>query len=364
MRDYLVVQLDGTGPIDAENWVLYLNGQKMDGLTAERRNGQRQLWFQLRRTDANKAAWRALLGSPDAFTRPISVSLAHIDGINTADGSPRLGARVYAADNAAPSFELNILWTWWLLAAVVLVAAGVPLLIRRARDSCLLRDSLLPQIPVLERAYSLGRCQMAFWFLLIISCFVFLWALLWDYDTVTAQALALMGISGATGLAAIAANGSNDDGLKNTKAALEAEGFKQAADIETRREALEMARKDLSFMLNEIAAPHIPEDRKTQLQQQVVARQDDVAKLERAVETYTKLAKPYTHQDFWTDITSDDAGPALHRLQVVAWTIVLGGVFLVEVYRSLAMPEFSGTLLALMAVSGGTYVGFKIPEKT
>jgi len=39
-------------------------------------------------------------------------------------------------------------------------------------------------------------------------------------------------------------------------------------------------------------------------------------------------------------------------------------VFVVGVYRNLAMPEFSPTLLALMAVSGASYVGFKFPEQT
>lgn len=27
------------------------------------------------------------------------------------------------------------------------------------------------------------------------------------------------------------------------------------------------------------------------------------------------------------------------------------------------MPEFDGTLLALMGISSGTYLGFKIPER-
>jgi hypothetical protein len=42
---------------------------------------------------------------------------------------------------------------------------------------------------------------------------------------------------------------------------------------------------------------------------------------------------------------------------------VLGLVFLIGVYRDLAMPEFGNTLLALMAISSAGYVGFKYPEK-
>jgi hypothetical protein len=31
-------------------------------------------------------------------------------------------------------------------------------------------------------------------------------------------------------------------------------------------------------------------------------------------------------------------------------------------YNQLAMPQFSATLLGLLGISAGTYVGFKIPE--
>jgi len=34
-----------------------------------------------------------------------------------------------------------------------------------------------------------------------------------------------------------------------------------------------------------------------------------------------------------------------------------------SVYNNLAMPEFSATLLGLMGISSGTYIGFKFPEQ-
>jgi len=49
--------------------------------------------------------------------------------------------------------------------------------------------------------------------------------------------------------------------------------------------------------------------------------------------------------------------------QVFAWTIVLGIMFISSVYNRLTMPEFSATLLGLMGISSGTYIGFKFPEK-
>jgi hypothetical protein len=44
------------------------------------------------------------------------------------------------------------------------------------------------------------------------------------------------------------------------------------------------------------------------------------------------------------------------------WTIELSIIFVVSIYNVLSMPTFSDTLLGLMGISGGNYIGFKIPE--
>ena len=41
------------------------------------------------------------------------------------------------------------------------------------------------------------------------------------------------------------------------------------------------------------------------------------------------------------------------------WTLVLGVIFVASVYNDLSMPEFSATLLGLMGISSGTYLGVK-----
>jgi hypothetical protein len=53
---------------------------------------------------------------------------------------------------------------------------------------------------------------------------------------------------------------------------------------------------------------------------------------------------------------------SFHRLQIAVWTVVRGIIFGVSVHNVLSMPTFSATLLGLMGISGGTYIGFKIPE--
>jgi hypothetical protein len=74
---------------------------------------------------------------------------------------------------------------------------------------------------------------------------------------------------------------------------------------------------------------------------------------------------PRDSRGFWRDLVSDDRGSvALDRFQIVVWTIVLSGIFMSSVIWDLTMPEFNGTLLALMGISSGTYIGFKLPEKS
>jgi hypothetical protein len=72
---------------------------------------------------------------------------------------------------------------------------------------------------------------------------------------------------------------------------------------------------------------------------------------------------PRKSQGFWRDLAADELGTiALDRLQIIVWTIILGGIFLQSVVWELTMPDFSATLLALMGISSGTYIGFQFPQ--
>jgi hypothetical protein len=76
-----------------------------------------------------------------------------------------------------------------------------------------------------------------------------------------------------------------------------------------------------------------------------------------------KATPPATSHGFVTDILSDGDGVSFHRFQIAVWTIVLGTAFVWSVYHNITMPEFDASLLTLMGVSSGTYVGFKFGEK-
>jgi hypothetical protein len=87
-----------------------------------------------------------------------------------------------------------------------------------------------------------------------------------------------------------------------------------------------------------------------------------VAKATSRDESDTASTK--TSAGWWRDLISDESGAvALERLQVVVWTIVLSGVFVTSVVWYLSMPDFNTTLLALMGISSGTYLGFRLPQK-
>ena len=69
-------------------------------------------------------------------------------------------------------------------------------------------------------------------------------------------------------------------------------------------------------------------------------------------------------ENFVVDILSDANGVSFHRFQIAAWTLVLGIICGIQVWEVLAMPEFNGSLLALLGISAGTFVGLKTQEAT
>ena len=74
------------------------------------------------------------------------------------------------------------------------------------------------------------------------------------------------------------------------------------------------------------------------------------------------LPKPSPSKGFILDILSDENGVVFHRFQMAVWTIVLGIIFVYSVWKHLAMRDFDPTLLALLGISAGTYLGFKFPS--
>lgn len=69
-------------------------------------------------------------------------------------------------------------------------------------------------------------------------------------------------------------------------------------------------------------------------------------------------------EGFFADLLTDKNGMTLHRFQMLSMTVILGVIFIVNVVSQGALPaDYDGTMLGLMGISSGTYLGFKIPEQ-
>ena len=86
------------------------------------------------------------------------------------------------------------------------------------------------------------------------------------------------------------------------------------------------------------------------------------AMVDRSMDPASGKAAPEPSKGFFQDIFGGKQ-LSLHRLQMIGWTVALAFVFVIQVVRTLSIPDFNPTLLGLMGLSAGTYVGFKIPEK-
>jgi hypothetical protein len=70
--------------------------------------------------------------------------------------------------------------------------------------------------------------------------------------------------------------------------------------------------------------------------------------------------KIFITKGFWIDLIAEEGNVSLNRFQIGIWTLVLGSYFVFCVWSNLALPTFDDSLLELMGISSGTYIGFKI----
>jgi hypothetical protein len=276
---------------------LVLNGESLGDLPVHASPGKDATFvFALARTSANDAVWRRQLGLGRGGGA-VPIAVGYSDKSTTAPASVRLA--FFPSTTAAVCVLL-------LLALLVIVAVA-----------CAWKGMLRDAGP--GSSLSLGRCQMFVWTLLVTGSFLVLWGVTGATDTITTQALVLIGISGATALGSVLVDASKSAG--------------PLASIATAQAALASAAKA------EKPAAQMSVD-------------DAVA------------ASPFKPMGGIADLLQDGKGWSLHRMQMVVWTLILAVLFVFDVARDLAMPQFGDTLLALMGISAGTYLGFKIPEAT
>lgn len=272
----VVENIDSLAPPDSSGkspaLVPFLNGYALKGSTLEYIDRKtNSLRFSLKRNNSDstsKDAWNHVLGGLGGTIRHCDLSVG-----------PENGAPIKAKDDKPIKFDLVVFREpWSAIAFFALLALFVVFTV------LIVKTDILKDLPNSsgKRTYSLGRCQMAWWFFIILSSFVCIWLVAGDL-TFPSSSLILLGISSATALSAV------------------------------------------------IIDP--------------------------------KPKKP-ERVNFLENILDDGGGVAFHRFQIFAWTIILGIIFVSKVVGELAQPTLDSTLLTLMGISSGTYLGFKFPEKT
>ncbi|MBN3753689.1 hypothetical protein G3N95_12125 [Paraburkholderia sp. Tr-20389] len=65
---------------------------------------------------------------------------------------------------------------------------------------------------------------------------------------------------------------------------------------------------------------------------------------------------------FFRDLVSDESGVAIHRVQMLVFTVVVGVMFIYQVVATASMPALEPYTLIMIGISGATYIGLKSTE--
>lgn len=200
-------------------------------------------------------------------------------------------------------------------------------------------------------AWSLARLQMGWWFFWVVCAFLYIWLAVGWLSPIPDSVLALIGIASGTALGAVAIDANKRGGHAADLTALE----QRRAEAGAEKDALE-TKAGISQQDGAKSKVDTVAKRAMSLEAEIQTIESKIARLQsQAIAVSTR---GWVRDIFW-----DAAGISFHRLQMAIWTIVLGVVFIKEVMSSFALPEFDATLLALMGISSGTYLGFKFPEQ-
>ncbi len=350
LDDIIQVQVDHfnewAATNDATKLVPFINGRAIRGNYPEEIHPDKnRLHFHLEITPANKEVWTDLLGAPTGTHHPVTFTIG-LENQSPFDS-------VYGQDHPLP---LTVISPVYGVIALIVLLFTVILFLRLARTTNLIRETGTCPVPGKLRPYNLGRTQMAFWFFMIYASYFTIWLITNALDTITPSLLALMGISAGTALGEALI----DSGSDNANA-----GRLQSATAE--KQSLEQSIPALQSQIDTLntRTSLAPEDtsNRDSLNKQLQDSRTRLAQLNQQIQSLTPSATSGASKGFLTDILSDESGYTFHRFQIFAWTIVLGIMFASSVYNSLTMPEFSTTLLGLMGISSGTYIGFKFPEQ-
>lgn len=319
-------------------FALYINGEKLDKLVPTSINTTTDtvsLTYVIDRTKDNDKAWAKVLGAPPLlekgfFVKPVTISLG------TDNNSVAIAP-------ATDGYNFNLIriqegWFWACFVMIVIYLFFFGYMVKRKgllRDRKIDLSALGINVNNNINPYSLGRFQMAFWFTLTVISFFFIWLITDAYNIITTTVLALIGISAGTSLSAAVIDDNKSSETLAQTIVLNDEKNALLALIAT------LAAGDPALL--------VPQSR--------------LAVITPVIARNIQILTPQKSEGFLNDILRDVNGISFHRLQMLVWTMVLGLIFVYSVWKSLSMPDFDATLLALQGITSVTYLGFKFPEK-
>jgi hypothetical protein len=341
---------------DVSKFIIQIDGIAFKSLMPSLVDDKTKLQFELKRireNKKNKDAWTTILSRrPKQLTREVFVSLSQKEVKVTGEVKAVL-------------IVINKQWFWGFIIFFTIALAFFGYI---AYNSDIIRETG-PQ-PTgkdkfgrkYKKPYSLARTQMSFWFFIVIMAYIFIWIVTRDLSNLTPSVLGLIGISTCTGLGAAIVDSSKRSNKQRPILLLKED--RKKCEI-----AVIKLQNEIKILNNAIAIspPPIDLDEKKALintkQVELAAKQKEIEQINLGIKEITEATNPPASKHFIYDILSDDDGLSFHRFQIFAWTIVLIFIFCSSVYNILIMPDFDATLLALMGISGGTYIGFKMPDQ-
>ena len=310
-------------------------------------------WFRFRLTEDSKssAAWNDLRRS-GLYKHDVGFTITTTIGGRTVSLPTTILPTSIDAGSAPRSaaedrFLLQIASPLWTAVAVAIYLLILFILIVLARRTDLISDTGGCRRPDGRRPYSLARAQMAFWFLAIILASLFLWLATGTWHILNETCLWLIGIGSGTALGSAIiseADPKKDESVPKNPLARDRE--ESLEDFKTRLDAA-ISAADAAFG---IATP--------QTSLAIQARRDALAKQKEDLEHQPESGWRRLMQDWLTD---GDVY-SFHRYQMLAWTLVLGVFFVAKVWSRWELPTFDGTTLALLGITSGTYLGFKLQK--
>jgi hypothetical protein len=346
---------------DYQKFVLHMDGYPLKSLKpalmdVKNETGavEKALRFDLWR-DGERESWTELFSRrrPGEFTnRNVLITLQH--GENPIPGQTEVNLKV---------IDWKRFWLFISLSVAFVAACGfLCLKTDMIRDPGPGPSGINSRGKPVRKAYSLARAQMAFWFFVVVISYAFIWVATGYQSNLPASVLALIGISAATGLGAAVVDSTKKTDQENLLRNFQEK--KQAGEAEVDKLVAEIA--VLNAAITAEPPPLDIDQKKSELaekQGQLAARQTENVQTSQQAVKISSTLQPTQSNGFIRDILSDDGGVSFHRLQIAGWSVVLILIFIVSVYDVLAMPDFDTTLLALMGISGGTYLGFKLPNQ-